>query len=313
MPHRLDEELAAALPALLHVDLADIPAARKQTARRLYAAPLATDPVISVRNVRVPGPAGQPDVPLRLFIPVEASARPLPVIYDIHGGGYVLGSADSVQGRDIRLCRQTGAVVVSVDYRLAPEHPYPAALEDCYAGLLWLSSHASEIGVDRARIAVYGQSAGAGLAAALTLLARDRGGPSLCFQYLGTPALDDRLNTPSMQRFTSTPGWYRSNAEQSWKSYLGLGLPGTDGVPPYAAPARATDLSRLPPAYITAMEFDPLRDEGIGYACALLHADVAVELHVFPGTFHGSVGVNTAEVSRRELAEETAVLTRALR
>ncbi|MFF6980193.1 alpha/beta hydrolase [Streptomyces sp. NPDC008343] len=312
MPHRLDVELAAALPTLLHVDLADIPEAREQTARRLYASPLPSDPGVSVRDISIPGPDGQPDVSLRLFTPAEASEQPLPLLFDIHGGGYVLGSLDGTQGRDIRLCRQTGAMVAAVDYRLAPEHPYPAALEDCYAGLLWLSSHASALGVDPARIAVYGQSAGAGLAAALTLLARDRGGPSLCFQFLGTPALDDRLDTPSMRRFTNTPGWYRSNAIHSWNSYLGDGIPGTDSVPVYAAPARATDLSGLPPAYITAMELDPLRDEGIAYACALLDAGIPVELHVFPGTFHGSVGVSDAQVSRRELTEETTVLTRAL-
>jgi acetyl esterase/lipase len=313
MTYRLDEQLAAALPGLRPADLADIPRARAQAARQTAAGPRpAQDPLVEVRDLVVPGPAGQPGVRLRLFTPAAPAAGPLPAVYDIHGGGFVLGSLDAIHARDTRLCRETGALVVAVDYRLAPEHRYPAALEDCYAGLLWLAGAAAGLGVDSSRIAVYGQSAGAGIAAALAHLTRDRGGPALRFQYLGTPALDDRMATPSMRAFTDTPGWWRGNAIRSWESYLGAGVPGGDGVPPGAAPARATDFTGLPPAYITAMEFDPLRDEGIAYAQALLAAGVPVELHLFPGTFHGSVGVSDAEVSRRELAEEVAVLRRAL-
>jgi acetyl esterase/lipase len=143
---------------------------------------------------------------------------------------------------------------------------------------------------------VYGQSAGGGLAAALSLLARDRGGPSLCFQYLGIPELDDRLETPSMQQFVDTPMWNRPNAVLSWRYYLGHDADGE--VSPYAAPARAADLSGLPPAYVSTMEFDPLRDEGILYALGLLQAGVTVDLHQYPGTFHGSAMVPTAAVSR---------------
>jgi acetyl esterase/lipase len=313
MTYRLDEQLAAALPDLPRVDLADIPDARARAARGVAVGPhLPRDPLVTVTNLVVPGLAGRPEVGLRLFVPAAPATGPLPAVYDIHGGGFVLGSLDAIHARDTRLCRETGAVVVAVDYRLAPEHPYPAALDDCRAGLLWLAGAAADLDVDRSRIAVYGQSAGAGLAAALTHMTRDHDGPALCFQYLGTPALDDRLETGSMRGFTGTPGWWRANAVRSWESYLGAGVPGTDGVPPYAAPARATDFAGLPPAYITAMEFDPLRDEGIAYAQALLAAGVPVELHVFPGTFHGSVGVRDAEVSRREAAEEVAVLRRAL-
>jgi acetyl esterase len=311
MTYRLDRELAAALPTLLHVDLADIPAARERTRLRLAATPLPTHPEVLVSDVRVPDTRQRPGVMLRVFTPAGAAGR-RPLVYDIHGGGFVLGTLDGVQGRGVRLCRRLGAVVVAVDYRLAPEHPYPAPLEDCYTGLLWVADHAGELGVDPARIAVHGQSAGAGLAAGLTLLTRDRGGPAVCFQYLGTPAIDDRLATASMRAFTDTPGWYRANAERSWAAYLGAGVPGGDDVPPYAAPARAADLAGLPAAYLTAMQFDPLRDEGIGYAQALLTAGVPVELHTFPGTFHGSVGVAGAAISRRELAEEEAVLRAAL-
>jgi acetyl esterase len=157
--------------------------------------------------------------------------------------------------------------VLSVDYRLAPKHPYPAAVEDCYAALAWLAGAATELGVDPDRIAVYGDSAGGGLAAAVALLARDRGGPRLAMQFLGIPELDDRLETPSMTAYVDTPVWNRPRAEVSWAYYLGDAIkPGSRDVPAYAAPARATDLTGLPPAFITVCQFDPLRDEGIAYA-----------------------------------------------
>ena len=143
-------------------------------------------------------------------------------------------------------------MLVSVDYRLAPEHPYPAGVHDCYAALSFLHDEAGALGVDTNRIAVVGASAGGGLAAATTLLARDLGGPALCFQMLHIPELDDRLETPSMRKFVDSPVWNRPLAEKSWKAYLG-GLAGTD-VPDYAAPARATDLSGLPPAYVSTAE-----------------------------------------------------------
>jgi acetyl esterase/lipase len=201
--------------------------------------------------------------------------------------------------------------VISANYRLAPEYPYQIPLEDCYAGALWIAEHAAELGVDADRIAMHGHSAGATLAAAVCLLARDRGTPRIIFQYLGYPPLDDRLQTPSMVRFVDTPMWDRANAELSWAHYLG-DASGQDGVPIYAAPGRAEDLSGLPPACVTAMQFDPLRDEDIDYARRLLTADVATELHVYPGTFHGSGAIPTPWVSRREAEEEIAVLRRAL-
>jgi acetyl esterase/lipase len=203
--------------------------------------------------------------------------------------------------------------VVSVDYRLAPEDPYPAGLEDCYAGLVWFAEHAEEYGVDPDRIAIHGISAGGGLCAGLALLARDRGGPAIAFQYLGVPEVDDRLGTASMSAYIDTPLWNQPNAVLSWAAYLGAGVPGTADVPVYAAPARASDLSGLPAAYVSAMEFDPLRDEGIAYALALQAAGVQVELHMFPGTFHGSSLVEHAVISQLERSEEITVLRRGLR
>ncbi|WP_445186065.1 alpha/beta hydrolase [Pseudonocardia sp. Cha107L01] len=234
-------------------------------------------------------------------------------VYDVHGGGFILGDLEIVHAGNARIARETGAVVVSVDYRLAPEHPYPAGLEDCYTGLAWFAEHADAFGVDPDRIAIHGISAGGGLCAGLALLARDRGGPAIAFQYLGVPEIDDRLVTASMTAFIDTPMWSRPRAVISWDSYLGAGVPGTESVPIYAAPARATDLAGLPPAYVSTMEFDPLRDEGLAYALALQAAGVQVELHMFPGTFHGSAMVEHAAVTQREKAEEIVVLRRALR
>jgi len=198
-----------------------------------------------------------------------------------------------------------------VDYRLAPEHPYPAGLHDCYAALTFLHAEASALGVDPERVALLGTSAGGGLAAATALLARDRGGPPVCFQMLHIPELDDRLETPSMRTFVDSPLWNRPLAVKSWEFYLGA-LAGKDDVPVYAAPARATDLAGLPPAYVSTAENDPLRDEGIAYALGMLQAGVSVELHQFPGTFHGSALVPTAAVSRRAAQEASVVLRRAL-
>ncbi len=208
-----------------------------------------------------------------------------------------------------QVARELGVVVVTPEYRLAPEHPFPAGVEDCFAALRWTVGNA-ELHVDPDRVAVGGQSAGGGLAAAVALLARDRGGPSLCFQFLGIPELDHRLDTASMRAFVDTPLWNRPNAELSWEFYLG---PDVGPVSPYASPALAADLAGLPPAYVTTMEFDPLRDEGITYALRLLEAGVTVELHSFPGTFHGSTLIPTAEVSRRAHEELLTALRRGLR
>ena len=315
MPYAFDAELAAAVPMLPSVDVSDLTKARESVVAMLAAGAPATLPDAEVTDVMVAGPEGAPDVLLKVYRPAGHSAdpqAPLPAIYDIHGGGFIVGSASMDDVLNRKLAGEIGAVVVSVEYRLAPEDPFPAGLEDCYAGLVWLASHADELGVDPNRIALHGGSAGGGLAAGLALLARDRGGPAIAFQYLGVPEIDDRLETQSMRTFTDTPLWNRPSAIVSWDAYLGAGVPGSADVSPYAAPARATDLTGLPPAYVSVMEFDPLRDEGIAYALALVAAGVSVELHLFPGTFHGSGLVAFAAISQRERVEQVAVLRRAL-
>jgi len=265
---------------------------------------------VTKQDREVPGGADAPPVPVRIYRPRGAEAGALPCVFEIHGGGFLMGSIDMMDPWCQSVAAELSAVVVSVEYRLAPEDPFPAGIEDCHAALSWTAESAAELGIDPDRIAIAGQSAGGGLAAGLALLARDRGGPAIRFQLLEIPELDDRLETPSMVQFVDTPLWNRPNAVWSWKHYLG---PDHEGeVSPYAAPARAKDLSGLPPAYISTMEFDPLRDEGIEYGLRLLQSGVSVELHSYPGTFHGSGLLPTAEVSKRSAREAVAALRKGL-
>jgi acetyl esterase/lipase len=235
----------------------------------------------------------------------------LACIVDYHGGAFTYGTAQMDHPANVRIASQLGVVVVSVDYRLAPESPFPAGAEDCYAGLLWVHANAAELGIDSDRVAVMGGSAGGALAAAVALMARDRNGPPICFQSLQIPVTDERLESWSSRTFTETPLFSRPGAEVMWERYLGTGYQDRE-TSPYAAPARATDLSGLPPAYVQTADLDPLRDEGIGYAQRLLQAGVSVELHTFPGTFHGSGLALHASVSQRAAQEMVDVLGTAL-
>lgn len=316
MTYDFDPELAAIIPLLPASSLetvADIASARSTMVDLLEAFNAEVDlGGIEITDYVVPGPATAPDIPVRTYRPTaDAPPDGRPAFLDIHGGGFVMGTLDMEHGFAAQVARELGAVVAVVDYRLAPEDPFPAGLEDCYAALVWLRAEAVTLGIDADRIAVGGQSAGGGLAAATALLARDRRGPSVCFQFLGIPELDHRLETTSMRTFVDTPLWHRANAIKSWELYLGPDHVGE--VSPYASPSLATDLRGLPPAYVTAMEFDPLRDEAILYALRLLEAGVSVELHTFPGTFHGSALLPTAAVSRRAGEELVVALRRGLR
>lgn len=307
MAYNFDPELVSVAAALPDIDVADVQVARELL--RQQALPFVAPEGLSIEKRMVPGPPGDPEIELCIMTPRGLTA-PAPALYWIHGGGFLVGDVDGELEGPAHIAAELGAVAVSVEYRLAPEHPYPAPVEDCYAGLMWLVHHAGELHVDLSRVAVAGVSAGGGLAAAIALLARDRGGPALCFQVLDIPELDDRLSTPSMTAYGDTPCWNNHYAQVSWQAYLG---PGHDGdTPPYAAPARATDLGGLPPAYVVTCEFDPLRDEGLEYAQRLMQAGVPVELHHYPGTFHGScaAGAGTA-ISDRMIEDRTAALARA--
>jgi acetyl esterase/lipase len=210
------------------------------------------------------------------------------------------------------LVRVGQCVVASVEYRLAPEHPFPAPVEDCYAALKWLSARSAELGVNRSRIAVGGASAGGGLAAGLALLTRDRAEVEVTFQLLIYPMIDDRNVAPASETVPDTFVWTRENNRMGWRAYLGR-EPGGADVSPYAAAARATDLTGLPPAYIPVGDLDLFLDENITYAQRLLAAGVPTELHVYPGAFHGFNGfVPSAEISRRFNADRDSALKRML-
>ncbi|CDO86204.1 esterase [Mycobacterium triplex] len=308
--YAFDPEIAAVLPHLPDLPGDDPLAIRAAMSDFIAALPVPDTTGVQIEDREIPGRDGDPAVPIRIYRPDQPSAAA--GVYSVHGGGFIAGDLETEHGSNVMLARELGVVVVSVDYRLAPETPFPGGLEDVYAGLVWMAAQADELGIDPQRIAIHGMSAGGGLCAALALLARDRGGPHIAFQFLSVPELDDRLTTASMTDFTDTPLWSRPRAVVSWDSYLGAGRAGTDDVPIYAAPARATDLAGLPPAYVSVMHFDPLRDEGVAYALAMLAAGVTVELHLFPGTFHGSMLIQDAVISRREEAEKIAVLRRAL-
>jgi acetyl esterase len=292
----MDSELTGIVEALpdMASSLEDLAASRAMLAA--FSSP---GPVPHEEDLDVVEEKTADGVIVRVYRPRDL-AGPLPGLLYIHGGGFCLGSMAMEHGGAVQLAYALGIIVVNVEYRLAPEHPYPAPLDDCYSALKHL---AGLDGVDLSRLAVHGQSAGGGLAAAVALRARDSGGPGLAFQSLGIPELDDRLETPSMQAFVDTPMWSRPQAAVSWRYYLG-GAP-ADG---YAAPARMHDLSGLPPAYVTTGELDPLRDEGITYAMRMLAAGVSVELHSSPGTFHGSMMAVDAAVSKRMGAELLTVL-----
>lgn len=221
----------------------------------------------------------------------------LPCVYSIHGGGYILGTYEMDDLRFDRWCQHFGCIGVSVEYRLAPETPYPGPLEDCYAGLRWTYEHAATIGIDPGRIGIAGVSAGGGLAAGLALLARDRAEVPVQFQLLECPMIDDRQITPSSQ-LDDLLIWSKGANTFGWQSYLGS-LYGASDVPPYAAAARATDLAGLPPALVIVGGADGFRDENIDYAMRLGHAGVSTELHVLPGGPHGLAMFAGTSIAKR--------------
>jgi triacylglycerol lipase len=268
--------------------------------QQLVPPPPLSDEVERIDHV-VPGPDGAPDVVVRVHRP-KGIEGPLPCVYAIHGGGYMMGSYTGDDARFDNWCPQHRCVGVAVEYRLAPETPYPGPLEDCYAGLVWVHRHAADLGVDPGRVGIVGASAGGGLAAGLALLARDRSGPPIAFQLLIYPMIDDRQITSSSR--AETPIWNPAANEFGWRSYLG-DLYGSEHVSPYAAPSRATDLAGLPPAYVAVGTADGFHDEDVEYALRLNRAGVPTELHVYAGAPHGFdsllAGAPVAQRARRAM------------
>lgn len=242
-----------------------------------------------VEDRTVPGPENAPAISLLICRPVgRAVGSLLPVLYHVHGGGMIIGNNRVGVDGPLAWAKELGAVVVSVEYRLAPEHPHPAPVEDVYAGLVWTADHARDRGrpgADRHR----GGQRGWGLSAALALLTRDRKGPRPIGQLLMCPMLDDRNDTPSSHQMAGLGVWDRTANETGWSALLGE-LRGGPDVPAYAAPARAEDLSGLPPAFLDVGSAETFRDEVVAYASRIWQAGGVAELHVWPGGFHGFDG-----------------------
>ncbi len=311
----VDPELLEALDAspvgeLTVEGLHNIRAERAAEFARLQST-LPAFPDIEVREEHIPGPPDAPAVRVLVYSPRE-TARPLPALVWIHGGGYVIGSADADELQVKTIVSQVGCLVVSVDYRLAPEAPFPASVEDCYAALAWLHQHADEHGLAMERVAIGGASAGGGLAAALALLARDRAEYPVSFQLLLVPMLDDRTVTAGDPHpYTGEFTWTHARNLFGWSALLGQ-APGGANVSPYAAPARAESLEGLPATYIATGALDLFLEEDLEYARRLTRAGVPMELHVYPGAFHGFGRAAAARVSRAYQRDFLQALGRAL-
>lgn len=234
----------------------------------------------------VPGPHGP--VTLSIFRPTDAFSSPggRPCIYHIHMGGMICGNRFSGMKGVLHWGRETGAVCIAVEYRLSPEHPFPVPMEDSYAGLKWVGENAKELGINPEYLMIAGQSAGGNLATSLAMLCRDRNGPKLCAQLLDSPMLDDRMETNSSHQYVGEGSWSRGSNKMAWDAYLGASVTGTSKVSHLAAPARAEDVSNLPPAFICAGSAEIFRDEAVAYAQKLWAAGVQAELHVWPGGWH---------------------------
>ncbi len=306
----MDAELSAALTMLEQVDPNDLEAHRAAFWRMYEGRTWHVADDVDVSTLR-PGPSRRsPPVPVRVYRNRRLSLSS-PTLLWFHSGAFALGFAAIDDDLCTRLASAVDYVVVSPDYRLAPEHPFPAGFEDCYATYKWILAFPEVVGADTDRVVIGGGSAGAGLAACLCIRLRDEHDSHVVQQLLACPVIDDRMATKSMQRFVGTPVLDRGQVELMWSRYLR----GWDGpVPEYAAAGRAQDLRGLPPAYILTAEEDPLRDEGLEYARRLLDAGNSVELHHFAGTFHSfDTVVPTASVSQKAFAEYVDVLRRAAR
>jgi acetyl esterase len=277
------EVLLEQMAAMESIDFREVtPEGLRQTMKMIAAADGLPEPVGSVDDASADGPAGA--IPVRVYRPAGAGTAPLPILVWYHGGGWVIGDLDTADTTCRKLANRSGALVVSVDYRLAPEHPAPVPAEDCWAALCWVAGVATELGGDPARLAVGGDSAGGNLSALLAVRARDNGGPALRYQLLVYPATDLTMSYPSHAE--NGDGYMLTNDATAWflGHYLG---PDDDPKHPSLSPHHTDDLSGVAPAFIITAEFDPLRDEGEAYAARLLDSGVAVDLRRYDGMIHG--------------------------
>jgi len=309
--HLVDPELLPLIEQMPGFQLTREGLAATRTMMQSMRPAVPVPPDVVVEERRVPGPTGAPEVRVIVMRPKTAGSD-RPGILHVHGGGYVMGTPDMTAATDAAYVSRFGAVVVSVDYRLAPETPHPGPVEDCYAGLAWLHENAGALGVDRSRIAVTGESAGGGLAAATVLLARDRKQIPVAFQHLVFPMLDDRTTTqtdasPHLGEFV----WTRASNLFGWTALLGRAPGGVD-VSPYAAPARMEDLSRLPPTFLACGALDLFLEENLDYVRRMIRAGVPTEMHIYPGAPHGFMMMEAAPVSKAFARDSMAAMKRGL-
>jgi acetyl esterase/lipase len=314
---QLDPELKGPIKMMLtqmpSMSFDDIPAARAASKEMMAGMKMQVPdiPGVIAEDRTIPGPEGSPDVVVRIYRPEKHTGQ-FPALLWIHGGGYIFGDLDQEDFLSKKLTLAGECVVVSVDYRLAPENPYPAPLEDCYAALKWLSAHTEEWGVDQSRVAIGGASAGGGLAAGLAILARDQNEVKTSFQLLVYPMINDCNIAPASETLPDALFWTRESNLIGWRSYLGC-EPGIEGISCYASAYRATDLEGLPPTYITVGDLDLFAQEGIEYSRRLIEAGVPTELHVYPGGCHAfDMMVPEADISKRFTADLYGALKRAL-
>jgi len=312
----LDPELKVPFKKMMNqmppISFDNLPASRAAS-RKMTALMKAQSPVIPgivSEDLEIPG-RDKAKIPVRVYRP-DSVPGSLPALLWIHGGGYMLGDLDQEDSLSKQYALAGGCLVVSVDYRLAPEHPYPAPLDDCYSALKWLSSEAGRLNVDRSRIAVGGASAGGGLAAGLALLARDRMEVKIMFQLLVYPMINDRNVAPASETVPDTLFWTRKNNLFGWRAYLGC-EPGGEGISCYASASRVGDVKGLPPAYIAVGDLDLFAQEDIDYARRLIAAGIPAELHVYRGGCHAfDMFMPEAGLSKRFTADIQRALKQAL-
>ncbi|WP_101846920.1 alpha/beta hydrolase [Zhihengliuella sp. ISTPL4] len=274
------------------------------------------DAVIADRDITwedrvIPGPPGAPDIEVTIFRPAGSETSTHPGFVNIHGGGMIVGHRSWETARVVDIVAEHGVVAVNVEYRLAPEDPFPAGVEDCYAAFVWTHAHAAELGIDPARIVVGGGSAGGGLTAAVALLARDRRGPVMAGQLLLCPMIDNTNTTVASRQYDGIGTWQRDMNLLAWSCVLGEELAFSAEAPAYAAPSRATDVSGLPPAYIEVGEAEMFRDEDTAYALRIWETGGQAELHVWGGGAHGfDMYMPEAEITRAALAARASWLRR---
>lgn len=304
-------DLFAVMPPIELAELDDVAPLRRARAEFEAGQPRPEpQPAVTITDHSVASADGV-SVTVRLYRPDHAT-RPGPAYYWIHGGGYVLGGIDRDDPKLAATADELGAVVVAVDYRVAPEYPYPAPLDDCWAGYVWLTEHADDLGIDPGRLAVGGASAGGGLAAALCLRLRDAGVARPCLQVLHVPMLDDRTGHRADDVDTHPATWNLTTNRLGWRAYLG-DRAGGDEVTDEMAPGRADSLSALPPTVIITSDVDLFVGENLRYAERLSRCGVSTELLMYRGLFHGAAAiVPQAAASRRWVRDELTILRRHL-